>query len=103
MNMTALRSQLEDWRHDPSVLDDLPEVMAPTDKALLEALTFLDTCEPDVPTFVAPDGEGGIVFEWRRDPEYVEVTISAEGAKERLRFVDCKLVERCALAEVEES
>ncbi len=88
--------KLDDWSIRPEQFDE-EGVKAPTRKALWEALYFSvffrnDNVEP--PLRVAPDGSGGIAFEWRKGNEFDTVEIDANGKMVRLLYENGKLVVR---------
>jgi hypothetical protein len=76
----------------------------PTRAALMSAIQFVslmadpnDPCPPPPPTRVLPDGDGGIVFEYRSSNSSESVEIDSYGNSELISIEDKKVIRRVPL------
>jgi hypothetical protein len=51
-----------------------------------------------VPSNIVPNGEGGVVFEWRAGPYYVKIEVDKDSSSEYLAFNSGTLVSRRPLS-----
>ena len=90
--------KLIEWGRHPEQFEDEDGYKAPRADNLVRATEFITFCRDHgvAPALrMAPDGEGGIVFDWKNNPPYhVMMEIHADGGMELLVFDDCKLVVR---------
>ena len=90
--------KLIEWGRHPEQFEDEDGYEAPRADNLVRATEFIAFCRDQgvsPPLRMAPDGAGGIVFEWRNNPLYhVMMEIHADGGMELLVFDDGKLVTR---------
>jgi hypothetical protein len=87
--------QIEWGRHREQF--DEAGVKPPTAEALARACEFAMYCrdrQTDPPLRAAPDGSGGITFEWQADPAFQTVEINDLGKTEMLSFENSKLMLR---------
>ena len=100
-------SKLIEWGRDPKELadDDLvPPTPAAVDSAVQEAQVWRDARESDdefvpLPQWVVPNGDGGIVFEWREGSIARVVEILDDGSVDCAIFEDKKVVSRTPIDE----
>ncbi len=89
--------ELIEWGRHPEQFED-DGYTAPRADNLVRATEFIAFCRDHgvaPPLRMAPDGEGGVVFEWKNNPPYhVTMEINAEGRMEMLVFLNCNLVTR---------
>jgi hypothetical protein len=89
---------LIEWGRHPEQFEDEDGYKAPTADNLVRATEFIAFCRDRAlipPLRMAPDGEGGIVFQWKDIPPfYYYVEIHADGNTELLIFQDCQLMVR---------
>ena len=88
--------QLIEWGRNPEQFDE-DGVKPPTAQALAQACEFAMYCrdgQTDPPLRVAPDGSGGITFEWQIGPVFQTVEINEKGKTEMLSFESSKLTLR---------
>lgn len=99
--------KLVEWGRDPEELadDDLvPPSHAAVDSAVQEAQVWRDARESDdefvpLPQWVVPNGDGGIVFEWREGSIARVIEILDDGSVDCAIFEDNKLVSRTPIDE----
>ena len=99
--------KLVEWGRDPEELadDDLvPPSHAAVDSAVQEAKVWRDARESDdefvpLPQWVVPNGDGGIVFEWREGSIARVIEILDDGSVDCAIFEDNKLVSRISIDE----
>ena len=99
--------KLVEWGRDPRQLadDDLvPPSLAAVDLAVQKAQAWRDARESDgefvsSPQWVVPNGDGGIVFEWREGSTAAVIEILEDGSVDCAIFEDNKLVLRTPLDE----
>jgi hypothetical protein len=92
--------KLIEWGRHPEQFEDEDGYKAPSADNLVRATEFVLFCrDHDVAPArrVAPDGEGGLVFEWYDGTVKTYVEIHADGSKEYLMFDDCKLIGRSSI------
>ncbi len=91
--------QLIEWGGNPEQLED-DDIEAPSREVISVAsslaLMMRNRAMP-APSRVAPDGEGGIVFEHREGPDFETFEIHEDGSIEYLAFHDSQLVDRQTL------
>jgi hypothetical protein len=88
--------KLIEWGRHPSQFDD-DGIKPPNSVVLANACEFACFCRDndiDPPLRVAPDGSGGVVFEWRAAPLYFTVEVNASGSAQLLVFENSKLLNR---------
>lgn len=94
---STIDQKLIEWGRNPALLQD-EAVIPPTREALATAFKLARRLEKDrpqaPPSRTMPDGDGGVVFEWRRGCRLDALEISDQGAVEFLTFIDDRLVER---------
>ncbi len=91
--------QLIEWGRNPEQLED-DDIEAPSREIISVASTLaLTMCrhEMPAPSRIAPDGEGGIVFEHREGRDFETFEIHEDGSIEYLAFHDSQLVDRQTL------
>jgi hypothetical protein len=90
--------KLIEWGRHPEQFEDEDGYKAPSADNLVRATEFITFCrDHGVPPALrmAPDGEGGIIFDWKNNPPYhVVMKIRSDGTMELLVFNDCSLVAR---------
>lgn len=94
--------KLVEWGRDPEELadDDLvPPSHAAVDSAVQKAQVWRDARESDddfvpSPQWVVPNGDGGIVFEWREESTAAVIEIFDDGSADYAIFEDNKLISR---------
>ena len=90
--------KLIEWGRHPEQFEDEDGYKAPSADNLVRATEFIMFCRDHgvAPALrMAPDGEGGIVFEWTHNPPYYYyVEIRLDGKTELLVFHDHKLIVR---------
>lgn len=99
--------KLVEWGRDPGqVADDdlVPPSPAAVDSAVQKAQVWRDARESDdefvpLPQWVVPNGDGGIVFEWREGSIARVVEILDNGSVDCAIFEDNKLVSRTPIDE----
>ena len=99
--------KLIEWGRNPEELadDDLvPPSHAAVDSAVRKAQEWRDAREYDngfvpSPQWVVPNGDGGIVFEWREESTSAVVEVFDDGSAECAIFEDNKLVSRTSIDE----
>ena len=99
--------KLVEWGRDPEALadDDLvPPSHAAVDSAVQKAQVWRDARESDddfvpSPQWVVPNGDGGIVFEWREESTAAVVEVFDDGSSDCAIFEDNKLVSRTPIDE----
>lgn len=85
---------LVEWGLQPSNEDE-DGLISPSGEAIARAaqlVRFMRGSNWPVPTSVLADGEGGIVFERKCDPDYQTVEISDSGQMVLYTYKDCKLI-----------
>ncbi len=85
--------RLIEWGQYPNDFE-LDGLVAPSDRAIRKAyalLKFMRSQDWPLPTSVIADGEGGIVFENRRDPDYQRIEISDQGDMYLVTFRDRRM------------
>ena len=91
--------QLFGWVRNPEQLED-DDIEAPSRAAISAAyelaLKMRDKKDP-APSRIAPDSEGGIVFEHREGRDFQTYEIHEDGSIEYLAFHDSQLVDRQTL------
>ena len=88
--------RLNEWARHPEQFED-DGLKPPAAEAMTEACKFAAYCRDrgaKPPLRVAPDGSGGIVFEWHSVPFFHVVEINARGVAEKLVFENGKLLIR---------
>lgn len=88
--------RLIEWGRHPEQFED-DGLKAPTADVLVKACDFVAFCRDhdiDPPLRAAPDGSGGIVFEWKLLPFFYTVEIRASGNAELVIFENNKLMAR---------
>lgn len=91
---------LIEWGRHPEQFEDEDGYKAPSADNLVRATEFIAFCRDrglTPPLRMAPDGEGGIVFEWYEGLTSRYVEVHADGSMEFIMFEDCKLVSRQSL------
>lgn len=99
--------KLVEWGRDPEELadDDLvPPSPAAVDSAVQKAQVWRDARESDddfvpSPQWVVPNGDGGIVFEWREESTAAVIEVFDDGSADCAIFEDNKLVSRISIDE----
>lgn len=99
--------KLVEWGRDPGQLADdnlVPPSRAAVDSAVQKAQEWRDTRESDdefvpSPQWVVPNGDGGIVFEWREESTAAVIEILDDGSRVCAIFEDGKLVSRTPIDE----
>lgn len=91
--------QLIEWGRRPEQFEDEDGYQAPAPDVLAQATKLVAYCRDHgvlPPLRMAPDGEGGIIFDWKNSdpPLHVIAQIHADGVMEMLEFLDCNLVAR---------
>jgi hypothetical protein len=91
--------KLIEWGRHPEQFEDEDGYKAPAADILAQATKFVVYCRDHgvlAPLRMAPDGEGGIVFDWKNSdpPLHVIAQIHPDGVMEMLQFLDCNLVAR---------
>jgi hypothetical protein len=64
-------------------------ISPPTDELVRSAIELADRLRSagyHPPTFILPDGDGGVVFEFRYDPSYTRIVLNPDRTIERLAF-----------------
>jgi hypothetical protein len=99
--------KLIEWGRHPEQFEDEDGYKAPSADNLVRATEFITFCRDNgvAPALrIAPDGEGGIVFEWTHNPPYYYyVEIRLGGKIELLVFRDSKLIVRESIGGERES
>jgi hypothetical protein len=90
--------KLIEWGRHPEQFEG-DGYKAPSADNLVRATELVAYCRDKgvlPPLRMAPDGEGGIMFDWKNSslPYHVVAQIHADGGMELLVFDDCKLVAR---------
>lgn len=94
--------QLKSWMGDQDNLAD-EDLVPPSDETIEQATKLVKRLRDSSfvsPMAVVPDGEGGIMFEWRILNVFKSLEVSADGTVELLTFVDCNLVRTVKVTEV---
>ena len=91
--------KLIEWGRHPERFEDEDGYKAPGADILAQATKLVAYCRDHgvlPPLRMAPDGEGGIIFDWKNHdtPLHVVAHIHPDGAMEMLEFLDCNLVAR---------
>lgn len=96
-----LDDYLIEWGQRPELVAD-GELRPPTQAALSAACRIAMEWADNTPAphRIIPDGEGGLVFEWRSDNRFVSAEITATGSCEFLTFDDGRLIARCPFAQI---
>lgn len=86
--------KLLEWVFHPELLED-DGLVAISHKIISEALKFcrLESGNP-VPSNVVPNGDGGIVFEWKEGSYFRTIEFLADGSKEDCFFIDSHIKSR---------
>ena len=86
--------KLLEWVFHPELLED-DGLVAISPKIISEACKFcrLESGNP-VPSNVVPNGDGGIVFEWKEGSYFRTIEFLADGSKEDCLFIDSHLKHR---------
>lgn len=100
-------SKLIEWGRDPGQVADDDLVLpshAAVDLAVQKAQVWRDARESDdefvpSPQWVVPNGDGGIVFEWREESTAAVIEILDDGSVDCAIFEDGKLVSRASIDE----
>lgn len=92
----AILEQIKLWDRSP---DDMADegIRPPTPELLRLARKIaarLKNADCGVPSSVALNGEGGVVFSWRRGANLTEIDLQVSGKAELLDFKDGKLIDR---------
>jgi hypothetical protein len=91
-----LDDKLSDWERNPAQFDE--EGFAPPSKMSLEKASQIARNWRDrtweAPERIVPNGEGGIVLEWRAGPDAETVEIDAIGEVETISYRDCRVRHR---------
>ncbi len=90
---------LREWQKDPAQLED-DEFITPTKEIIELALSYAQSLHDEanaVFTQVAPNGDGGICFEWNSGAKHEVVEIYDDGTAELIRFEGSRLVEKRAI------
>src|SRR3972149_450027 len=87
------------WQFDSKLEEefDAEGFSGPSSEAIRKAYLLVKQMrkeEWDLPTGIIPDGEGGIVFENRRDSTYQRIEIDHKGAMCLVTFQNCVLESR---------
>jgi hypothetical protein len=85
---------LIEWGQGRSSLE-LEGMTGPSSEAVAKAgklVVYMRDHDWTLPTGVIADGEGGIVFENKQDPNYQRIEIDAHGTLNLVTFRDCRLV-----------
>jgi hypothetical protein len=93
--------KLIDWGRHPEQFEDEDGYKAPSADNLVRATEFITFCRDHgvAPALrMAPDGDGGVVFEWYEGPSCRYVEIHADGSMEYLVFEDARLLVRQSIA-----
>lgn len=96
-----INDRLVEWGRNPQTFDE-DDLVPPTADAIRKACK-LATCYRDdggVPPAlrVLPDGDGGIVFEWRHGEEFLSLEITPDEEPILNVFKNCKLVAELPVA-----
>lgn len=91
--------ELIEWGRHPEQFQDEDGYKAPSAENLIRATELVAYCRDRgvvPPLRMAPDGEGGIIFDWKNNdpPSHVIAQIHADGVMEMLEFHDGTLVAR---------
>ena len=91
--------KLIEWGRHPEKFEDEDGYKAPTADNLVRATELVLYCRDQgvlPPLRMVPDGEGGIIFDWKSSsrPYHVVAQIHADGGMEMLLFHECKLLAR---------
>lgn len=90
-----VRGRLQEWRAHPAHL--VEEGIEPPREDLIDGLLQdigrWRANQYPAPSYVSPNGEGGLVIGWRRDPILFEIEIDPDRTVERRKFVHSRLVE----------
>ena len=91
--------KLIEWGRHPEQFEDEDGYQAPAADVLAQATRLVGYCRDHgvpPPLRMAPDGEGGIIFDWKDadPPLHLIAHIHRDGVMEMLEFLDCKLVVR---------
>jgi hypothetical protein len=91
--------KLIEWGRHPERFEDEDGYKAPSADILAQATGLVAYCRDHgvlPPLRMAPDGEGGIIFDWKNSdpPLHVIAQIHQDGVMEMLEFSDCNLVAR---------
>jgi len=91
--------ELIEWGRHPEQFEDEDGYLAPTPDNLVRATELIDYFRDHgvlPPLRMAPDGEGGIIFDWKNDSprNHVIAQILPDGVMELLEFHDGNLVKR---------
>lgn len=92
----VIDGQLKEWQRDPSQLQD--EGIEPPSPEILplvaEIAVTLRDHGVDPPLRVVPNGEGGVVFEWRDSPYFWSLEVEKAGSLALSIFRNSRLVSR---------
>lgn len=91
--------KLIEWGRHPEQIEDEDGYKAPAAEILAQATRLVAYCRDHgvrPPLRMAPDGEGGIIFDWKNSdpPLHVIAQIHPDGVMETLEFLDSNLVSR---------
>jgi hypothetical protein len=93
--------KLIEWGRHPEQFEDEDGYKAPSADNLVRATEFITFCRDHGvgPALrMAPDGDGGVVFEWYEGAFCRYVEIHADGSMEYLVFEDARLLVRQSIA-----
>ncbi len=91
-----INHRLIEWGSHPEQLED-DDLTAPSPDRIVQAIQFatrLRNTRMPAPTRIVPDGEGGIVFEYRRQRDSEAYRIGASGVIEYVAFKDGSIITR---------
>ena len=91
--------KLIEWGRHPEQFEDEDGYKAPAADILAQATRLVAYCRDHgvrPPARMVPDGEGGIIFDWKNSdpPLHVVAQIHPDGVMEMLEFLDSNLVAR---------
>lgn len=96
----VIDQQLQEWQRDPSQLED--EGVEPPSLEVLplvvEVAAALRDHGVEPPLRVLPNGEGGVVFEWRDTPYFWSLEVEQTGSLNLSIFRNSRLISRHQLA-----
>jgi hypothetical protein len=97
---TLIEETLKEWQRDPGALDE--DDLEPPTLAILpvviEVAKALRDNSVDPPLRVVPNGEGGVVFEWRDRPWFWSLEVEHTGLLTLSLFRDGRLISRHQLS-----
>lgn len=88
--------KLIEWGWQPEIFEE-EGLVAILCQIISEACEFCDkqaSRNTPAPLSVVPNGDGGIVFEWKEGSYFRTIEFLADGSKEDCRFIDSKLKDR---------